>query len=298
MKVVFVLFFLLCSEFAFARHFAFGDKEKIHFLDTVPITDNNGDKLFLGYKTTQVNFFMPLYTKDNGYILGKMSDYGHTYYPLDKYKNKISSWQSNELLPSVLPKYSVDSLSFLYILLGSIVLLFGYSYLLHKNKKIANVSIVILLSGVIGYLVYTTVLDGRAKHNLIADFERYTDCQKNHNTQCVVSYVPFASRYYVKQQLNISYEDLFKLAISEFQKQHLVIKNKKLKTVQIDRCNYFSNVYVATVTSNQEVETTTGTRKVIDKVFAISVDRGVTWKFVAPIEGLTAQAYPFVKEFQ
>lgn len=50
--------------------FKFGDGETIYLIKDVSILGSDNEKLCLGFKMTQTNFFVPLWSSRDGYVLG------------------------------------------------------------------------------------------------------------------------------------------------------------------------------------------------------------------------------------
>ena len=109
-KLLYVLVFLLFSSNLLIakklRHF--GDEVTIHYLESTNVTDNNGKELFLGYKTSTVSFFLPLYIKDQGYVLGYVENSGKTYFEFNQIQDDIKKFKNNGLLPKTLPRYNIS----------------------------------------------------------------------------------------------------------------------------------------------------------------------------------------------
>jgi len=101
---------LLCGALfvaapAAANAAMFGKDETIHKIEDVPYEINQGEDLYLGYKTSIMYVLAGLYLSNDGYVLGVKSDSSH-YYDLPT-GDDLKSIQAQGLLPDPLPAYSV-----------------------------------------------------------------------------------------------------------------------------------------------------------------------------------------------
>lgn len=119
----------------------FGTDEKIECIQDVGVTGSEGEPLCLAYKTRKVFFGAGVWLHDDGYVLRHAKN-ANTYYPWPD-DAQVQKWQSMELLPSPLPKYSVPfieyafgySLWLILLALGGWALFRGW---LTKRRHAAN----------------------------------------------------------------------------------------------------------------------------------------------------------------
>jgi len=113
-KFVLIVFLMaLVPNIAMAKRVRglFGKSERIEKIMDVDIKGSNGEDLYLGYKTTSQFFFMGVYIKDDGYVLGIKGKFG-SYYPLDN--QQLLSFQENGSLPNPLPSYEIPFTDWLW----------------------------------------------------------------------------------------------------------------------------------------------------------------------------------------
>ncbi|MEC8832056.1 MAG: hypothetical protein VX772_06835 [Bacteroidota bacterium] len=119
-KFVLIVFLMaLVPNIAMAKRVRglFGKSERIEKIMDVDIKGSNGEDLYLGYKTTSQFFFMGVYIKDDGYVLGIKGKFG-SYYPLD----------NQQLLPfkKTVVSRILCRLTKYHLRIGYGVFLFGY----------------------------------------------------------------------------------------------------------------------------------------------------------------------------
>jgi hypothetical protein len=296
------------AESANAKRYTFGDRESIGFLETTSIVNEKGEALFLGYKTTQVNFFIPLYNKDGGYILGKLSNYGRTYYPLDD-QNKLKTWQQNGQLPKVLPKYHIDILSTAVIIIIIFILLsfmfpLIYNYL--KNKRSEKFAKLLLTSFFLissGYLIYETIPSGAKKQRLISTIKQWNTCVLKQDIQCIEDYIPNIIIKQFNNDYNVSFFEAMKQVEKYMMENKIKIIDKKLdETFTVKKSKFFHNVYTATgniittfIHGNKRNQSN-------EKFFSISIDDGKSWKIIGvgdkSFVDMLSSAYPFMEDLK
>lgn len=75
-----LIILLLIFSFSNAQargHYRFGKSETITFLQNIDLKGPNGENLYLGYKTSIMNFIAGIYLKKDGYVLGSVNDKRH-----------------------------------------------------------------------------------------------------------------------------------------------------------------------------------------------------------------------------
>jgi hypothetical protein len=89
----------------------FGTAEDIHPIQDVDLAGPDGQTLFLGYKTSTTYFIGGVSVRDDGYVLGLRSDHSRF---LDMPPTEaVTGFQTQGLLPSPLPSYSLGLLDYL-----------------------------------------------------------------------------------------------------------------------------------------------------------------------------------------
>jgi hypothetical protein len=83
----------------------FGNEERINKIQAIAERGPNGERLFLGYKTSTFSIVAPAYMSDDGYVIGVEGDSGR-YFELDA--QKITDMQKKRQLPTPLPTYHID----------------------------------------------------------------------------------------------------------------------------------------------------------------------------------------------
>lgn len=84
----------------------FGKEEDIHRLQDVDITGQDGEALFLGYKTTTLFVLGGISITDDGYVYGLRSD---SIKHIETMPEEIAKFQEEGLLPKPLPPYELSS---------------------------------------------------------------------------------------------------------------------------------------------------------------------------------------------
>lgn len=95
---------LFTSEAEARKGGRFGKDESITKITSVNLTGNEGERLFLGYKTTSYWLVAGVYLKDDGYVLG-VED-GDSYYDMPE-GEELARLQASGGLPQILPEYSI-----------------------------------------------------------------------------------------------------------------------------------------------------------------------------------------------
>ena len=111
----------------------FGLHESVHWISDTELKGPNGETLFLGYKTSTYFFLLGVYIEDDGYVLGVKGE-SKKYMSMPS-SDKIQLAQAIKLLPSPLPRYSIDPVEYML----------GYS-------------LWILIAGVVGWVAIKSVL--------------------------------------------------------------------------------------------------------------------------------------------
>jgi hypothetical protein len=109
--VVVAVLMLGSGKPAVAGRFLFGTAETIHHLQDVGLKGPNSEELYLGYKTSVVNFGAGLYVSDDGYVLGIKGD--ETRYFQMPAAAALARLQQARLLPDPLPAYKLDVFDYL-----------------------------------------------------------------------------------------------------------------------------------------------------------------------------------------
>ncbi len=91
-------------------HYMFGREETLTCIVDVPLKDSKDLPLCLGYKTTRVSVFVPIYLKDDGYVLSPKNSLSQ-YYPLPR-GAELASLQASGALPSPLPAYHISAVEY------------------------------------------------------------------------------------------------------------------------------------------------------------------------------------------
>lgn len=107
----------------------FGKGEKLHCIAPTKLVSEHGSALCVGYKTTSYAVFLPVYLRDDGYVLA-ISEMNPTYYELPR-GQELQALQRAGQVPEPLPPYRIALHEYA----------FGYSLWL-----------VILVTAVIGYV--------------------------------------------------------------------------------------------------------------------------------------------------
>jgi hypothetical protein len=115
--------------------YSFGKQDNLHEIQQIKLKGPKGESLYLGYRTTAMNFFAGVYLKDQGYILGVRDVAEETYYQLDP--KLIKELQSDGSLPKPLPKYEISSFDYfigylLWIVLFSAAAFYSIKALIFK----------------------------------------------------------------------------------------------------------------------------------------------------------------------
>jgi hypothetical protein len=115
----------------------FGTQEDIHKLQDVEVTGQNGEKLYLGYKTSTLYVFAGVYVSDDGYVFG-VRDKSDTY--ISTTPEEIAKFQGEGLLPNPLPKYSIGIVDLLlgyslWIILAVLAVVYGVGWLRKRGKQ-------------------------------------------------------------------------------------------------------------------------------------------------------------------
>jgi len=97
--------------------------ENVGKIEDVDLVGNDGEDLFLGYKTSSFFLGAGVFLKDDGYVLGVEG--GDGYYELGD-DAELASLQASGLLPAPLPEYSIPLAEYafgfsLWIVLAGIV---------------------------------------------------------------------------------------------------------------------------------------------------------------------------------
>jgi len=122
---------------ASAKAWQFGDTERLHKIEDINLKGADGEPLYLGYKTTVVNFGAGVYLKDDGYILGVTGKSGRYYdFPAG---DKLTRFQDDKLLPNPLPPYTISWIDYgegylLWIVLIGYAIIHGI-VVLYKRRR-------------------------------------------------------------------------------------------------------------------------------------------------------------------
>lgn len=114
----------------------FGNDEEIHRIQDVDVTGQDGEALFLGYKTTTLFIIGGVYITDDGYVYGVRDD--STKY-IETTPEEIAKFQEAGLLPKPLPPYELSTMDYVIgyslwvIVLPILVIYFAFVFL--KKKK-------------------------------------------------------------------------------------------------------------------------------------------------------------------
>lgn len=111
----------------------FGAQDSIKIIRHIPLKDSKGDDLYLGYRTTVVCFFAGIGLIDQGYVLG-IKNRPREYYSLTN--EEIQRLQSQKILPSPLPKYTIDFIDYVFGYSLWIILAGTAVYAVLKQKSI------------------------------------------------------------------------------------------------------------------------------------------------------------------
>lgn len=88
----------------------FGSQDYLHKIQDIELKGKSDEELFLGHRTTIIWFVMGVHLIDQGYILGAKGK--ESYYDLTP--EFIESLQTEKILPTPLPKYSIDIVDYLF----------------------------------------------------------------------------------------------------------------------------------------------------------------------------------------
>ena len=107
----------------------FGTVEHTTRLQDVTLTTQDGEALYLGYKTSTLYFILGVYVSDDGYVLGVRSKPGHIgdMPPPDV----LADLQKKGLLPDPLPPYRLGLVDYLkgfslWLVIGPVIGLYLY----------------------------------------------------------------------------------------------------------------------------------------------------------------------------
>jgi hypothetical protein len=92
--------------------YQFGTGEELHCITDVKLKGAEGQELCLAYKTSTYSLFLPLYLKDDGYVLSVKSRSGE-YYELPQ-GQELAEFQANGSLPAQLPTYTIPLLDYAF----------------------------------------------------------------------------------------------------------------------------------------------------------------------------------------
>ena len=131
---------LLAAPLAAEAKLMFGKDETIHKLQDVDITGQNGEALFLGYKTTTNFFLAGISIKDDGYVFGVRGDSAKY---ITTTPEELAKFQENGLLPTPLPAYKIGTVDWIIgnsmwvVVLPLLVIVFGFSWWNKRRAKAA-----------------------------------------------------------------------------------------------------------------------------------------------------------------
>jgi hypothetical protein len=116
----------------------FGKQEEIHKLTDVDITGQQGEPLYLGYKTTTLFIVAGLYITDDGYVFG-VRDKSDQF--ISTTPEEIAKFQAQGLLPNPLPKYAIGMVDLLlgyslWITLVIVAIVYGIGWLRKRGKSV------------------------------------------------------------------------------------------------------------------------------------------------------------------
>ncbi|MEZ5691496.1 MAG: hypothetical protein R3D71_07520 [Rickettsiales bacterium] len=131
------IFVISLPTSAYAGKMRFGDDHHIRKLMDVDFSVKDGEKIYLGHMVTIKFFILGVYVKDDGYVLGVVSEPGK-YYPLNK--EKLDKLQQEGFLPKELPKYKLEVADYIfgYSLYILIIVIALWSYVSSKIKRRRN----------------------------------------------------------------------------------------------------------------------------------------------------------------
>jgi hypothetical protein len=114
----------------------FGTQEDIHKLIDVNITGQQGEPLFLGYKTSTLYVLAGVYVKDDGYVFG-LRDKSDNY--INTSPEEIAKFQQEGLLPNPLPKYTIGIIDYLlgyslWIVIVVLAIVYGAGWLRKRGR--------------------------------------------------------------------------------------------------------------------------------------------------------------------
>lgn len=131
---------LLAAPLAAEAKLMFGKDETIHKLQDVDITGQNGEALFLGYKTTTNFFLAGISIQDDGYVFGVRDDSAKY---ITTTPEELAKFQENGLLPTPLPAYKIGTVDWIIgnsmwvVVLPLLVIVFGFSWWNKRRAKAA-----------------------------------------------------------------------------------------------------------------------------------------------------------------
>ena len=116
----------------------FGKQDEIHKLMDVNITGQQGEPLYLGYKTSTLYIVAGVYITDDGYVFG-VRDKSDQF--ISTTPEEIAKFQSQGLLPNPLPKYSIGIVDLLlgyslWIALAIIAIVYGIGWVRKRGKSV------------------------------------------------------------------------------------------------------------------------------------------------------------------
>lgn len=119
----------------------FGKDESIHRLQDIDVTSQDGEALFLGYKTTTLFILGGVYITDDGYVYGLRSD--STKF-IETTPEEIAKFQEQGLLPKPLPPYELGIMDYVIgyslwvIVLPILLIYFAFVFLKKKAPPLAS----------------------------------------------------------------------------------------------------------------------------------------------------------------
>lgn len=122
---------------AFPVRVSFGYSETLNCIRDVPLQGPAGEALCLGYKTSSYSVLLPLYLKNDGYVL-VVNARRDAYYPLPS-ADRLALAQSTGGLPSPLPAYSIPLTDYafgyaVWLILGGSLLVALVHHQIRKSR--------------------------------------------------------------------------------------------------------------------------------------------------------------------
>ena len=146
-----------------------GTDESIECIQDVGVTGSEGEPLCLAYKTRKTFVGAGVAFHDDGYVLRHAKN-ANTYYPWPD-EAQVKTWQSMQLLPDPLPKYSIPWYEYafgysLWLIIGLMAAWWAFRRWATKRRHAANALIPVSLGPPVQETEFDRLISDEAKKHL------------------------------------------------------------------------------------------------------------------------------------